>query len=79
MNEEGSVENMASIRLTVEERKAMRKFVESVERLTELGATSVGLIADYVGEYGVDSDGELVDTAVVEALRAIVDVVGRRR
>ena len=70
---------MASIRLTVEERKAMRKFVESVERLTELGATSVGLIADYVGEYGVESDVDRVDAVVVKALRAVVDVVGRRR
>jgi len=68
---------MATIRLSIRERNAMRKFVSAVEGLMDLGAESVGIIADHVGEYGTGSDGDaLEDAVVVECLRVVVDRVG---
>ena len=68
---------MSRIKLTAEESRAKDRFVHAVEDLFDLGAESVGRIADDVGEYGTDGDGGArQDVAVVECLRVIVDAFG---
>lgn len=66
-------------KLTATERRAKRKFVQAVELLMlDLGAESVGHIADDVGEHGTDGDGGTVeDAVVVDCLRVIVDAMAR--
>jgi hypothetical protein len=67
------------IRITGNERSALRQLVEAIERLThEFDAEAVGRIADYVGAHGTDSDGDSLDDALVMVcLRAIVDARAR--
>jgi len=69
---------MAKITLDPNEARALEAFVAAVEELMlDLGAESVGRIADYVGEYGTDGGGGMrEDAAVVECLNVIVDALG---
>jgi hypothetical protein len=60
--------------LTAREEELKDAYVRVVEELFRAGEEAVGHIADYVGEYGTDSDdGLVIDTAVTEGLRHIVD------
>jgi len=66
-------------RLTGNERKALRDFIEATEHLlNEFDPEAVGRIADYVGEHGTDSDNARDDGVILECLRIIVDEVNRR-
>ena len=58
-------------KLTPEESRTLRRFIRSVEDLMDLGAESVGRIADHVGEHGIVEAS--VDTNVMKSLIAIVD------
>ena len=56
-------------KLTPEESRTLRRFIRSVEDLMDLGAESVGRIADEVGEkWGGERDAQ-----VVACLRILVD------
>jgi hypothetical protein len=60
-------------RLAVHERHALGVFAEGVRHLLTLTPESVGRIADYVGEYGVEKETALQDGVLMECLRIMVD------
>jgi hypothetical protein len=68
---------MPKFELTAREEEIKAAFVRALEDLFEAGEESVGRIADHVGEYGTDSGGgTVIDTAVTEGLRHVVDNIG---
>ena len=70
---------MSKIRLAVHERHALGVFNEGIRGLLSLTPESVGRIADYVGEYGVEEETVLQDGVLVECLRIMVDAKANRR
>jgi hypothetical protein len=58
--------------LSTEEQRALRLLVRALEDLNDLGAESVGRIADHVGKQGVE-DSAVLDALAVECLRVVVD------
>ena len=70
---------MSKIRLAVHERHALGVFNEGIRGLLTLTPESVGRIADYVGEYGVEEETVLQDGVLVECLRIMVDAKANRR
>ena len=68
-----------NIKLTGNERRALRDFIEATEHLlNEFDPEAVGRIADYVGEHGTDSDNARDDAVIVECLIFIFLFVIRR-
>ena len=64
---------MSKIRLAVHERHALGVLNEGIRGLLSLTPESVGHIADYVGEYGVEEETVLQDGVLMECLRIMVD------
>ena len=60
------------MKLTTEEQRALRRLTRALEDLEDLGAESVGRIADHGGEHGTDADSVIVDAITSECLRTVV-------
>ena len=67
------------MKLAVHERHVLGVFAEGVRHLLTLTPESVGRIADYVGEYGVEEETALHDGVLMQCLRIMVDAKARQK